>query len=215
MARRGVNRRAKAGALGAVLAAVRGARGSRAVSGTGTAGTAGTARIVGIVAVLAVLAVAAAAVFAIVAALSLISAMTDERLDTARARDEALGQGRERVAELTTMDHDDREAGMRRWLSATTGALHAELERADPATPADGERGSAPVSATGTVLHAALSEFDADRGRATLLASVEITSTREGAEPTYTRNRYRVRLRHTDEGWKAEAFETIPVGGPA
>ncbi|MEY7971539.1 hypothetical protein AB8O38_06005 [Saccharomonospora xinjiangensis] len=213
MARRGVNRRARA-----VLAAVRGARDSGAVSGTGTAGSAGSAgsaRIVGIVAVLAVLAVAAAAVFASVAALSLISAMTDERLDTARARDEALGQGRERVAELTTMDHDDREAGMRRWLSATTGALRTELERADPATPADGEQGSAPASATGTVLHAALSEFDADRGRATLLASVEITSTREGAEPTYTRNRYRVRLRHTDEGWKAEAFETIPVGGPA
>ncbi len=163
---------------------------------------------------LAATAVVAAAVFAVWAALSWVSAVTDDGLSAAEVRDEALRQGRERVAELTTMDHADVEAGVRRWLSATTGALRAELERTDPATLTAAEQ--AGTVATGTVLHAALSEFDTDpgeQGHATLLASVEITSVRDGAEPRYTRNRYRAQLRHTGEGWKVEAFETIPVGG--
>jgi len=169
---------------------------SRATSLTALAGTA----------------VVVAAVFAVWAALSWVGAITDDGLNTAEARDEALRQGRERMVELTTMDHDDVEAGLRRWLSATTGALHAELANADPTTLTTPEQAGTTV--TGRVLHAALSEFDADHGRAVLLAAVEVTSVRAGAEPGYARNRYRARLRHTDEGWKVETFETVAVGGP-
>jgi Mce-associated membrane protein len=160
---------------------------------------------------LGVAAVVAAAVFAGWGAVSWFSAATDDGLHTAEARDEALRQGRDRVAELTTMDHTDVEAGVRRWLDATTGKLHAELEDTDPATLTAVEQ--AGTVATGTVLHAALSEFDADHGRATLLASVEITTARDGAEPAYTRTRYRAQLRHTGDAWKVESFETVPVGG--
>ncbi|EHY90631.1 hypothetical protein ACQPZU_04945 [Saccharomonospora azurea] len=160
---------------------------------------------------LGIAAVVAAAVFAVWGGLAWLSAATDDGLDAADARDDALRQGRDRVAELTTMDHTDVDEGVRRWLSATTGALHSELKNTDPATLTAVEQ--AGTVATGTVLHAALSEFDPTRGRATLLASVEITNARDGAEPTYTRTRYRAQLRHTDDDWKVESFETVPVGG--
>nr|WP_298175946.1 hypothetical protein [Saccharomonospora sp.] len=159
----------------------------------------------------AVAVVVIAAMFAVRGVLAWISAAGDEDLDTAKARDEALRAGRQHVAELTTMDHEDVEGGLRRWLDVATGPLRSELEDTEPATLSAVEQ--AGTVATGTVLTAGLSEFNAEAGTATLLASVEVTTARESADPVFARNRYRAQLRHTDDGWKVASFEPIPTGG--
>lgn len=153
----------------------------------------------------------AAAVFALWGVLAWVSAAGDGDLATAAARDDALRAGREHVARLTTMDHSDVEAGLRSWLEVTTGPLRSELEDTDPATLHAVER--AGTVATGAVLAAGLSEFNADHGTATLLATVEITTVAGDTEPVHVRHRYRAQLLHTDDGWKVAAFEPMPAGG--
>ncbi|WP_244231396.1 hypothetical protein [Saccharomonospora piscinae] len=155
--------------------------------------------------------VVATAVFAVWNAVAWVSAATDDTLDTAAVRDEALAAGRDHVVALTTMDHNDVETGLRRWLEVTTGTLRDELAATEPDTLAAVER--ARTVATAEVRGAALAELDAERGRATMLASVTITTTREGGEEVAARTRYRLELRDTGDGWKVAELDT--VGGAA
>lgn len=144
-------------------------------------------------------------------ALDWVSAVTDKDLNHAEIRDEVLDTGRDHVARLTTMDHHDIDTGLRRWLDVTTGALHSELSTTGHDALSTVER--ARTVATGTVSTAALTELDIDAGTATLVASGEVTTVRDGAPPVSARNRYRVELRDTDSGWKVHAFQRVPVGG--
>ncbi|HEY0639594.1 MAG TPA: hypothetical protein VGD67_18245 [Pseudonocardiaceae bacterium] len=162
-----------------------------------------------VVAALAAL-TAAAAVFAGWSGWGWYAAANDESLGYAVARDEALRAGREHIARLTTLDHRDVDAGIAGWLDVSTGALHEELSRTDEKTRTTLREGAA-VS-TGTVLDAAISELDQRAGTARMLASVEITVTKEGAAPATKRNRFVAQLTRTDAGWKLSAIDQVPLG---
>lgn len=153
---------------------------------------------------------AAATLFTGWAAWSWHAATTDEAVAYAVARDEALRAGREHLAQLTSMDHHDVDAGMARWLDVSTGPLRDELAGADESTRAALRTGGA-VS-TGVVLDAAISELDQRAGTARLLASVEITVTKAGAAPAVKRNRFVAQLTRTDAGWKLSAIDQVPLG---
>lgn len=153
---------------------------------------------------------AAAAVFAGWSGWSWHRATTDESLAYATARDEALRSGREHMAQLTTLDYHDVDGGIARWLGASTGALHDELARTDDKSK-ETLRQAVTVS-TGTVLDAAISELDQRAGTARMLASVEITVAKQGAEPAAKRNRFVAQLTRTDDGWKLSAIDQVPLG---
>jgi Mce-associated membrane protein len=153
---------------------------------------------------------AAATVFTAWAGWSWYSAAQDESLAFVSARDDALRAGREHLAQLTTLDHHDVDAGIRRWLDVSTGSLHDELTDTDDTTRATLRAGGA-VS-TGTVLDAAISELDQRTGTARMLASVEITVTKAGEAPATKRNRFVAQLTRTDAGWKLSAIDQVPLG---
>jgi Mce-associated membrane protein len=156
----------------------------------------------------AVLAVALA--FAAFAGWAWLRASGDEALGYAATRDEALRVGRAHVAELTTLDYHDVDAGIARWLAVSTGPLHDELAGTDEQTRTTLRQGA--TVATGTVLDAAVSELDQQAGTAKLLVSVEISQARQGAPVTTRHNRFVAALTRTDAGWKVSALDQLPLG---
>jgi Mce-associated membrane protein len=141
---------------------------------------------------------------------SWFEAANDESLSYATARDEALRTGRENIAQLTTLDYHDVDAGIARWLDVSTGPLHDELARTDDQTRQSLREGA--TVSTGKVLDAAISELDQRAGTARMLASVEITVAKQGAAPTSKRNRFVAQLTRTDAGWKLSAIDQVPLG---
>jgi Mce-associated membrane protein len=140
---------------------------------------------------------------------SYVAAARDGDRAFGQARDEVVAVGRARVATLNTMDYQHAEDGFARWLDASTGPLHGELERGRDANLKQIKQARA--SAVATVTGAAVTELDRRAGTAELLASVEIRLTPAGAAETVQRNRYRVSMSRTDEGWKVSTLSAIVV----
>lgn len=153
---------------------------------------------------------AVAMAFAGFAGWSWLRTSGDDGLDFAASREAALRAGRGQIAELTTLDYHDVDAGIARWLTVSTGPLHEELAGTDEQTRNTLRQGA--TVATGAVLDAAVSELDQRAGTAKLLVSVEITQAKEGSPPSTKRNRFVAAMARTDAGWKVSALDQVPVG---
>ncbi|WP_410659779.1 hypothetical protein [Amycolatopsis sp. lyj-112] len=153
---------------------------------------------------------AAACAFAGWAGYGWFTATNSGAVSYGNSRDDALKNGRELVARLTSLDHHRIDQGIADWLAASTGPLRDQLSKADDATKQTLAK-DATVS-TGKVLDAAISELDDHAGTAKMLASVEITMARDGAAPSTKRNRFAAGLTRTGEGWKLSALDQLPVG---
>ncbi|MEU9559699.1 hypothetical protein [Streptomyces fumanus] len=135
----------------------------------------------------------------------------DDSLAYGRARDEALADGRDRLAVLTTLDASSRErarAGIQDWRTASTGPLRDELGATVPRQGA---------SARGTVTEAALTALDTRAGTAKLIATVRVEVTSAGAKtPTTDRKRLEAVLARTGEGeWKVKSLSAVPLARTA
>lgn len=136
-------------------------------------------------------------------------ARSDDALSFGRTRDEVLRTGGPEIAALNSIDGTRIDAGLRRWLEASTGPLRDELSRTQAAS---GQRlRGAGTSARATVLNAAVTELDARAGSARLIASVQIALTRPGGAVTTERRRYEAVLARTGDGWKIRSLTAIPV----
>ena len=136
-------------------------------------------------------------------------ARTDDALAYGRQRDQALTDGREGVAVLTTLDASTRqraEAGIRAWRDASTGPLRDALGRTPP---------KAGASARGTVTEAAVTALDTRTGTAKLIATVSVEVTPAGTKrPTTDRKRLEAVLTRVDAGeWKVRALNAVPLTG--
>ncbi|AZM77894.1 hypothetical protein D1J63_25415 [Streptomyces sp. KPB2] len=143
-------------------------------------------------------------------------ARTDDALAYGRERDEALADGREGIAVLTTLDAATRQSAQRSirdWRAVSTGPLREELG------DTEARAGS---SARGTVTEAALTALDTRSGTAKLIATVRVEVTPEGAagtagaagtkKPATDRKRLEAVLARTGEGeWKVKALSAVPV----
>ncbi|CAM5277540.1 Mce-associated membrane protein OS=Streptomyces tendae OX=1932 GN=GUR47_10385 PE=4 SV=1 [Streptomyces tendae] len=134
-------------------------------------------------------------------------ARTDDALEYGRERDEALADGREGIAVLTTLDAATRqraERSIRDWRAVSTGPLREEL---------GGTEAKAGSSARGTVTEAAVTALDTRSGTAKLIATVRVEVTPAGtAKPATDRKRLEAVLSRTGEGeWKVRALSAVPV----
>lgn len=143
-------------------------------------------------------------------------ARTDDALAYGRERDEALADGREGIAVLTTLDAATRQSAQRSirdWRAVSTGPLREELG------DTEARAGS---SARGTVTEAALTALDTRAGTAKLIATVRVEVTPAGAagtagtagakKPATDRKRLEAVLARTGEGeWKVRALSAVPV----
>ncbi|CAM5444378.1 Mce-associated membrane protein OS=Streptomyces tendae OX=1932 GN=GUR47_10385 PE=4 SV=1 [Streptomyces tendae] len=134
-------------------------------------------------------------------------ARTDDALAYGRQRDEALADGRDGIAVLTTLDATTRqraERSIRDWRTVSTGPLREELGDTEAA---------AGTSARGTVTEAAVTALDTRSGTAKLIATVRVQVTPAGAKkPSTDRKRLEAVLARTGEGeWKVRALSAVPV----
>lgn len=125
----------------------------------------------------------------------------------ATARDAALAAGTKAAETLTTLGADTADKDFDRWESVATGDLLTEIKNTRAsATKSARDSGT---SATSTVLGAALAELDVDNGTARLLVATEQEVTTKDADPTKKRTRLSLSLVSTDDGWKANAINTV------
>ncbi|MFG3317020.1 hypothetical protein ACGF3J_03130 [Streptomyces sp. NPDC048171] len=134
-------------------------------------------------------------------------ARTDDSLAYGRERDEALADGREGIAVLTTLDASTRqraERSIRDWRAVSTGPLREELGDTEPA---------AGSSARATVTGAAVTALDTRSGTAKLIATVRVEVTPATTKkPATDRKRLEAVLARTGEGeWKVRALSAVPV----
>ncbi|MFI1091192.1 hypothetical protein [Streptomyces sp. NPDC020917] len=144
------------------------------------------------------------------AAWSYATTRGDDALRFGKARDAALGAGRQDIARLNTVDaaHLDRDLGL--WLDATTGPLHDQLTRTHSAD-ADQLKASG-TSTRGTVTDAAVTELDTRAGTAKVIATVQVRVTPKDGAATTDRKRFEAGLSRTGGSWKLTALTAVPVG---
>ncbi|WHT21996.1 hypothetical protein N8J89_13310 [Crossiella sp. CA-258035] len=140
------------------------------------------------------------------------SASGDPGLRQAVERDSALAAGQAAVVELNTLDHRDVEAGLARWRAVATGTLLEELSQSKEQHARDIR--TARTATTAKLLSAALTTVDGRAGAATLIAAVEVTVAREGAQASTQRSRLSAELVRTAQGWRVGRLQTMGVGGP-
>ena len=124
----------------------------------------------------------------------------------AATRDAAVEDGAQAARILNTLDHTSVEKDLDRWESVATGELLTQLK--DNRRTAIDQIRAAKSKSVGTVLSAALVEFDPDAGTARMLAAMSIAVDTDGTE-TVKRTRLSVTLAKTADGWKATAVTTV------
>ena len=124
----------------------------------------------------------------------------------AEARDQVQAAGRQEIATLNTLDPRQADAGLRRWLDASTGALRDELRRTSARNRT--KIAKAQVSADGTVTELAVTELDERAGTAKVIATVRVDLGSRGT----SRKRFTAGLARTDGGWKLTSLTAVPVG---
>jgi Mce-associated membrane protein len=129
--------------------------------------------------------------------------------DGGRDRDLVLRAGQQQIAALNSMDDTRVDAGLQRWLDASTGPLHDQLRR--DLAPSRQRIQQARTSAVGTVVDAAVTALDVRAGSAQIIASVRIQLTPHGGTAGLQRKRYEAGLWRTPGGWKLKSLTAIPV----
>jgi Mce-associated membrane protein len=127
-----------------------------------------------------------------------------------RERDLVLRSSSREIAALNALDRSDPSAGLKAWLDASTGPLHDQLQRDEPANRA--KIGASRTGAAATVTAAAVTSLDTAAGKAQVIASVQITLTPQGGTPTLQRKRFAAGAVRTAAGWKLESLTSIPAG---
>ncbi|MGH3374057.1 MAG: hypothetical protein ACRDP6_04915 [Actinoallomurus sp.] len=124
----------------------------------------------------------------------------------AAARDQVQRAGRQEIATLNTLDPRQSDAGLRRWLDASTGALHDELQRESAQNRQ--KVAQAQVAAAGTVTDLAVTELDTRAGTAQVIATVQVDLGTRGTQ----RKRFTAVLARTGKDWKLTSLTAVPVG---
>ncbi len=136
---------------------------------------------------------------------SYLESRHDESVRFAAARDQVARDGRREIATLNTLSPRDGDAGLRRWLDASTGPLHDELKRDTAVNRQKIEQ--ARTDAKGTVTDLAVTELDARAGTAQVIATVEVHLGTTGTG----RKRFSAVLARTGGHWKLTSLTAVPV----
>jgi Mce-associated membrane protein len=138
-----------------------------------------------------------------------IDADTEASLWAAGQRDAATQAATEGLLSFNTIDHRRIGATVDHWAAITTGALSHDVRtgRAEVVRRAQRNR----TVASARLVQAAVTEFDAEAGTATVVAVLEINAHKADAKPTTTRNRFRVLVQREHDQSKLAYFETLTV----
>ena len=126
---------------------------------------------------------------------------------TTAVRDTALLAARQDVVVLNSLDYHNIDQGLGRWLAASTGSLHTSFEHI---TAADRTRiTDAKSVTTARIVEAAVVSLDAANGRASVIASVELTVTPPTGKAVIKRERQQADIARVDGVWKVSALQQV------
>ncbi len=160
------------------------------------------------IAVPAALAVGAAGWFGV----SWYRAAHDELLSGGIARDTVLQDAQQATTNLNTLDYRRVQDGLALWEQSATGSLLEEM-RANRVTYAQAIT-EAKTTTTARTLDGAVAELDERSGTARVLVGVDVTSVREGGEPSCVRRRMELEMRRADTVWKVDKLAPVGAGNP-
>ena len=131
---------------------------------------------------------------------------------TAAARDDAVVAAKQIALNLQSLDYNTVDKGLDVWEQSATGPLLDEIHK-NRQQYADQLR-KVQTSSTANVKDVALVDFEPDAGKATAIASVDVSTTQtvNGAETVPVTRQVRVQLglvRTPDAGWKAASASAI------
>jgi Mce-associated membrane protein len=128
-----------------------------------------------------------------------------EPVRVAEARDEVRKAAIDRIAALNTLDPKQSDATLRKWLNASAGPLHDDLQR--DATRNRQKIQQAHTGATGTVTDLAVTELDVRAGTARVIATVQVALGNGGPG----RKRFTAVLTREGTEWKPTSLTAVPV----
>lgn len=123
---------------------------------------------------------------------------------------QALRQGEQDVQAFNTLSYKDLAGGLSRWQAASTGVLRQETTKGWPGFAKQVSK--AKTISTATILDAALTSLDQQKGTANMIAAVQITVTPAKGSAATKRNRLEGTLTKTPAGWKLSSLSVVPVG---
>jgi Mce-associated membrane protein len=135
----------------------------------------------------------------------------DDSLTFAKARDQVVRAGRQEIADLNTVDNRNIDAGLNRWLNASTGPLHDQFQRTTLENKLSIQQGG--TRATGTVTDFAVTELDTRAGDAKVIATVQVETIAASGSTSTDRKRFEAVLTRTGNAWKLGSLTAIPVNG--
>jgi Mce-associated membrane protein len=165
----------------------------------------GGLRLVIAAAVLAVLALA----YAVVGLAVHLAGTGDSSSGDATARDDVVTAARIDVATLYTLSYHNPQAGVARWRAVSTGGFEQQI--AQQASTVATAISKAKLSTSGRVVAAAVTDLDAAKGTATVIASMDVTKTPASGASATTRNRFRANMQRVNGVWKVADLSQVEV----
>ncbi|WP_232663741.1 hypothetical protein [Pseudonocardia sp. TRM90224] len=159
-------------------------------------------------------AAALAAIAALVFGLLFASAMGDDDIDLAVARDAALIDAQQAAVVINTYDSADPKAVVDRWLTVAGGSFAEEL--ATRRAAAEKRVTDLKWTTTVEVKSAAVSELNLHAGTAQVIVGIDMKAKPlAGGEEGLLRYRMEMEMVRTDAGWKASRFALVgtPTAG--
>jgi Mce-associated membrane protein len=165
----------------------------------------GGAWLVIVAAVLAVLALGYAA-----AGLAVhLAGRGDSSASVATARDDVVTAARIDIATLYTLDYRDPQAGLARWRAVSTGGFEQQIAQSGSTVATAISK--AKLRTSGRVVAAAVTDLDAAKGTATVIASMDVTKTPASGKSATSRNRFRANMQRVNGVWKVADLSQVEV----
>lgn len=159
--------------------------------------------------VAALVALVACVAFLVVAVVVHVSDNRTSAAPPTAVRDAALLAARQDVVVLNSLDYRSVDQGLARWLAASTGSLHASFAHI---TAADRKRiTDARSVTTARIVEAAVVSLDAANGRATVIASVELTVRPPTGKSVIKRERQQADVTRVGGVWKVSGLQQVGV----
>ena len=158
----------------------------------------------------AIVILAATTVFAAISLAVYLRRSDSATAKSAQARDDALVAARIDIATLNTLDYHNVQPGLQKWLAVSTGTFHDQLAQQTKSVAS--AIAKAKISTTGRVIAAAVTDLNAARTSATVIASLDTVKTPAGGTSAVDRNRYRATMQLVDGVWKIADLSIVAVG---
>lgn len=144
--------------------------------------------------------------------LSWLRAAYDDDIALGMVRDAALQDAQQAAINLNTLDHRQVQGGLQLWEQSATGAALEEFR-----TNRDIYVRTVTESKTTSIARvrdAAVAELNDRAGTARVLVGVDVTYLPEQREASCVRQRLRLDMKRTPEGWKVEHIAPVGILDP-